>query len=407
MNGQVKNSEKVLTAFFSMMLLVFILSACYTATGVVLPYFLKSYQVGLSQIGLLPSLQSAGETVILFLTTLFVWKNSPGKAVTVLYFGIAAAFLFLSLTKSFSACAAGFFLLGILNGLLNFFSTAYLAQMFPENRGRFLTLYFMAQAVGCMIAPLYPSSALSEGLNWWELYRQFGITFAVLAVFYSGVWFAAARKNEERTEAQAGGESASSALRLLFCRRDLRLVFLCLAIFAYMGHQVALGSWLPTYMQEELHFSSEISGRAVALFSAGMLLGRFLYTLLSKKIPAALYGIVGALSGGAALWIGLAVGSEAALLSMVCLAGACAGAVSPLLISLGCDWFPGDTTAISSLTGFSGAIGATLFSWLIGFLAQAVSFRLAISFTVINLFVSAAFILLALLWSRKKKEAVL
>lgn len=399
---QRKRTKENIAVFAVLLVITVAMSAFYTVTGVVMPYFLTSYTVGLSQIGLLPSLQSAGETTALLVTGLLVWRKSPGQAVHVIFMGIAAVFILIGLKLFFPVTASLFFALGILNGILNFCCTACIAGLFQAGRSRFITIYFMAQAIGCMIGPLYPSNALGDGLDWGSLYKGFGIAAVLLAALYGTVWHLSKRRHPAAEPAQ--NKQTASALQLLIKQRDLRMILLCLAIFAYMGHQVALGNWLPTYMTQRLGLDSGLAGVAVSLFSAGMLIGRLLYTALAKLVPGEWYGVAGTAGGGIVLGTGLLLGTAEAMLISVVLTGILAGATSPILIALGCDWFPSHTTEIAALTGLAGALGAAVFSWLIGLAAQMISFEAAISFTVINLFVVAALLAVSVLWKRKSHE---
>ena len=82
-------------------------------------------------------------------------------------------------------------------------------------------------------------------------------------------------------------------------------------------------------------------------------------------------------------------GSPAALITAVGLTGLLTGATIPLLIALGCGWFPSHSGSVTSLLYLNSNLSQIIFPWLVGAIADAYNFKLGMLVAGITLVLAA------------------
>ena len=107
----------------------------------------------------------------------------------------------------------------------------------------------------------------------------------------------------------------------------------------YMGHQISLTAWLPTYLGDSLGGSAGFSGVVLSLFAAGLVAGRVLYAAVSSRVRAEHFLLAATILGSIVLGAGLLIRSGPAILIAMLFTGIFTGALNPVLTSLGCDWY--------------------------------------------------------------------
>ena len=104
--------------------------------------------------------------------------------------------------------------------------------------------------------------------------------FVILAIF---IW--TARKRINTAAAGAGGAGVGSPLSAF---RSKWAVFGAIAIFLYVGSEVAIGSLMTNFLHSDgvLGLPLEAAGRMVAFYWGGAMVGRFVGSVLLTRVPA-------------------------------------------------------------------------------------------------------------------------
>lgn len=161
-------------------------------------------------------------------------------------------------------------------------------------------------------------------------------------------------------------------------KKHPRLAFGVLAIFLYVGAEVAIGSALVNYLMlpTTLGLEERTAGRYISLYWGGAMVGRFIGAMILRRMPAGV--VLGAVAVGATLlvlgsaasqgpfagWTLVAVGLTNAIMFPTIFSLACAGMgaetsrASGLLCMaiVGGAIVPVVTGAVADLTGISGAL---------------------------------------------------
>ena len=294
-----------------------------------------------------------------------------------------------------------FLVLGVCSGLFIKCASSLIAELYPDNRSRYMTILYIATGVGCMAAPYISTRQLEAGMEWWKIYLTDAAVIFISAVIFTGILVRFGYTIQTEPQKAERTENLLPPFRFLFQRGSGRLGLLCIMAVLYMGHQISLTSWLPTYLIDRLEMTPSFSGSVLSLFSAGLLVGRLFYTIMAERFSAERFLLVTSTLAGFILGIGLITSGKAVILSAMFLTGALTGTINPLLTGLGCDWYPQNTDAAASLICLSLSVGGMAFPYIVGRIAIKLSFFAAMLLSAVNLLLIAVLLLITTILNSK------
>lgn len=148
-------------------------------------------------------------------------------------------------------------------------------------------------------------------------------------------------------------------------------------LLLYVGAEVGISSWVVYYLQQRLGLSPVASASGLSLLWIAILFGRFANSRLGKRFSSTtlvtVSGIAGA--GGAVLFLftDSAVGAYAVLIWI----GLCLSGVFPNVMGELNNREPEKTGTVTAVMAMGAAVGAGLFQWLVGYLAETFSLTAA------------------------------
>ena len=264
-----------------------------------------------------------------------------------------------------------------------------------------LTLLQGFNSAGTVLAPLIGASFLlrdpqvrSGAAGWLTLALPFIACAAVLLVLAAAFWGA----RELLAGVAAPARLAPAALARALGQP--RLIFGAVAMFAYVGAEVTIGSLLANYLARPaiLGVSPESAGRLVSLYWGGAMIGRFAGAYGLNRWPAPRLLLV--VAAGAAVLVGVATGALGLVGAGALIAvGLCNAIMYPTLFALS---LPADRSAApyASMLLCMAVVGGAVIPVLTGALADHVGLAHALGLPMLCYVVIGAFALVVAVTSR-------
>jgi fucose permease len=345
-------------AFFAFILI----GANDGAIGVLLPSMRRFYQVDKATIGFLFLAGTLGYLIASFNQGLLIEQlgNRLFLVTGVSAFALGAGVI--SLRPVFPVALAAVLLLGSGGAALDAGLNAYIAGL-PRNAS-LLNYLHAFYGIGALLGPALATLVLAANWSWNSIYL---IWVGMGLVVLGGFWLAF-----KEPAADASKKAASEQGNVLALALRLRVVWIgAIFLLFYVGAEVSLGSWSYTFLTEERHLSTLFSGWAVSGYWFGLTVGRLTLARLAER-SGGRWLIQGCLAGVAVgvllIWVAPNEGVAAAGLWI---AGFSLGPIFPTTIALMSTLV--SVRLLPSAVGFLaslGSMGAAIFPWLAGNLAQ-------------------------------------
>ncbi|GAC1434377.1 MAG: MFS transporter [Ktedonobacteraceae bacterium] len=351
---------QVAIAFFAFILI----GANDGATGVLIPSLRAQYGVDKATIGLLFLSAVLGYLIAAFNSGPLVGKLGIRLFLLLGVGSFLTSAIVLSTIPPFWVALLMLLPLGFGGALLDAGLNAYIAAL-PRNTA-LLNYLHAFYGIGALLGPILASTIFAVGLTWNFVY----ITW----IFMSVVLFVSVMIFFKRRTVTAQEGRTSTEKNTLVSTLKRRIVWIvALFLLFYVGTEVSLGNWSYSFLLEERHGLPLISGWIVSGYWIGLTLGRLVLPRVALR-----YGdkrliqgcLVGVGIGVLIVWL-IPINAVAAF--GLCLTGFCLGPIFPTTIGLMSQLVP--SRLLASAIGFLaslGSMGAALFPWLAGNLAQAV-----------------------------------
>lgn len=383
----VKRKLPLVMMTISLYILMFAYAFSVTMIGPLIPVFMGEYHVSYSQSGLISLFQGLGGAVCVFLGIAFADRVRRSLLIKTCFIVYCAAAFAIAVAPPYVVLLILFFLIGGGTRLLDAILNAYIADLHPGKRSFYLTLLHAAFGVGALLGPLVSTAFIHANVHWTYIFLALGGFCVLILVFYTLV------QQKMPLAKPEGKVTGLKNLGHLLKNKDIRL--LSFIALSYVAFALSCSTWMPSFMNKQLHQDVVFSSFPVISMWAGIIAGRITCSFLSLKFPAKYLLLTGGLVGGAAMAAAVIVNAPIVYVIALALAGFALGAVMPLSIAVGNNMLPAYSGSVSSLLTFSGIIGLMFFPWLIGVIADWVGLWYGIA--MIILFPCATAILSAFL----------
>ena len=243
----------------------------------------------------------------------------------------------------------------------------------PETASSRLTFIQGVGSLGTTVAPIFGAhfilSKLTNGSSEETVsgpYIGIGFVLLLIALSISFIKLPGTGAAPQHSDQQPKGN--------VFAFRNLR--FGLIAIFMYVGAEVAIGTFLTNYIADLLHIKEHQANSYVAFYWGGMLVGRFGGSVLLKYFRPQRVLVVAAIAACLLIIISLLSSGHWAVWTMVA-TGICNSVMFAIIFSLSVNGLGTYTTKASGLLSTAIAGGAAIpylkgllidhFSWVWGF----------------------------------------
>lgn len=357
---------RVALAFFAFILV----GANDGALGVLIPSIRAHYNVDKATVGLIFLAGTAGYLIAAFSSGLLLHKLGQRLFLALGTAAFLSGVAIMSLMPPFYLVPAPLILLGLGVAIIDAGLNSFIAVL---PRGISLLNYLHAfYGVGALLGPLLASALIATGFGWNSIYMVWVGVSALLLI--GAVILFQGRSSLQQQDGGEDGEAAHSEEGGNVMAGALRLRALWLAalfLFFYVGIEVSLGSWSYSFLTEERHQTALVSGWVVSGYWLGLTIGRVALARVAERLGSARLielCIGGVIVGTLIVWlIPLSIAPAVGFW----LVGFCLGPIFPTTIASMPQLMP--ARLVPSAIGFLasvGAMGAALFPWLAGNLAE-------------------------------------
>ena len=348
--------------------------------GTLVPELLPYFDVSLSEIGFLMTIQCFGGILALFLGSRFAEKVKKSIIIPIAFGALGLGLLIVSYSPSFLVLQFAFFITGFFIRIADIFLNAFVGQMHQEKSGIYLNRLHMFFSIGAFTGPFYSGLLIKLDFHWQQIYSIIGILFVVSALL--GCWFILPMGRIQQSQAPKN----RAPLKFLEIIQDSKIWILGATLLFYSFHQLSVTVWLPYYMEDSLGASKEMANLAISLFWFGIILGRFFVSIIVKNQDPARLLSLGAFVGAVFLVVGIYSRDIFLTTSAYFLVGLLTGAVIPLVFTICYKIFPEVIALATTFLSIFLLSGQMVGPWLLGISAEIFTIHHAIFLTVITLF---------------------
>ncbi len=349
----------------------FLVAMAVVSIGPLLPSMMTDLGVSLSRGGLVSAALFIGNaSAIVTLNTVL----ARFRAKTILFSGtliegavLAAAGL---ASRGLWSLFAAYLFVGFGVGLLNVMCWMWVSAHMVYDRAAAALRMILFFAVAMMVVPIALGSALDAGASWqWLLAGEAGLhLLSAVSMLFLPLLDVPGRQNVRLRQ-----------LRQVVAFDRRLLLGMMAAGFFYVGAEMTMNIWLPKFQIDVFGVGDALAGLAVTLFWVGLTAGRLFVTMLTRRFaPSRLLLFCAGTFAVFAVAVAL---SPDEVVSLILAVGAGLGAsASYALIGSHAGRFPGWQSAVaSSICIISGTIGSIAFPYIMGPLADAAGFRVALA----------------------------
>ncbi len=382
-----QNKQNYTPALVSLAVLYFMMGFITCLNDTLVPFFKKGFTLNYAQSSLVQ---------FYFFLTYGIMSIPAGKIVErigykngmVLGFAVAAfgSLLFFpaSYLHLYNLFLAALFILAIGIVLLQVAANPYVTVLGPaKTASSRLTLVQAVGSIGTTTAPLFGAYFILSGLSQSDVsseavrYPYLGITALLLCialVVFSLPLPAIKAGAAEEITSPAGNKS-------IFSFRNLN--FGTWAIFAYVGAEVAIGTFLTNYISDTLLIGEEEANNYIAFYWGSMLAGRLIGSFILRTVKPPVVLTVCALLAIFLIGVSVSATGYVAVWSMI-LVGFCNSVMFAVIFSLSVSGLGKFTTQASGLLSTAIVGGAVVplaqgvlrdhFPWTVAFLVPLVCY---------------------------------
>lgn len=333
--------------------------------GPALPGIRETFHVPLGQLGLLQVVGSIGYLLAAFAAGVIADRVGTravllGSIATVLA-GLAGFITTESWIVAIAAATIYGCGVGAIDGVVN----ALVNEHSGAARGADLNLTHGFFGIGAVGAPMIGGLLLAGGLSWRAVFVPGFV--ATLAVGWLA-W-------RLRLDRAARARGSAPTLRVL---RTPTIGLLAVILTLYVGVELSVGNWAFTHLQTAYGAGDAVAGAANALFWGGIMVGRFAMGTIGARIGP--HQLILANAAVAALALSCTLAAPTLPLAIIALTvlGLAIANIFPAVIAIAGEAYPHALGTVTGALIATGGIGAAIFPWLTGVVAERTGLGVAL-----------------------------
>lgn len=364
--------------------------------GPMVPNIMEYFSITESTAGLLLSMGSFGFLFGPLLAGILIDKTNIKAALIVglsieivffLLFGLSPLF-YIVLVANFVLHLGGAFV----ETAANVLPSIIRIRMTPLSLMNIVHAFF---SVGAFIGPFLIGLYLDSGGTWYNIYFFMMVPTGLLLFWTFLTPFPGSGKLKallrQRRIRKTGGKdtthkesAASTSLeRMKSAFREPSVIFGSFTLLFYVGAEVSFSAWLVLYCRTVLSFSTVESASALSVLWLCIMVGRYGNSLLANRFGAKALVTFSGLGGAIGVGVFLMMDQIGLVYILVGWIGLCLSGIFPNVMGEINGKHPNNTGTVTAFMTMGAALGATIFQWFMGFLAETIGLRSAFITTII------------------------
>ena len=345
------------------------------------PFVVEHYGTSLTQSSVFTMAENIGYVLIMYIVT--VVADRIDKAWLLLGLGSIYSIILLYMGKgpSFLLFLLSLFITGMLGRYMDTTCTAYISDLYGENRNRFMSMLLILYYIGTTLAPNL-NTYLIEVLNrkWHTSYIVAGTIMAAGCLLY--IFFLIfIKKPEVAVKRNTGGNEKKISAAVLLKNRNIASLcgnYIFNAFALYFSTQLIL--YLS--MSDPEIYTTSVRGFIATAGSVGLVVGSALYVWISRKTSADTYLRVETLITFIFSLLALLINKPIFWMISKFLSSAIGGGSFTARTLLCCEEYPEYSSSAIAVVSLTSGIASIVATPLLNMLADATSFTFAMYFSL-------------------------
>lgn len=373
-----ESQGKKLILLVSIYLLMMAYAFSNTMLGPLMGKMIGHYHLDLNQGALPVAFQSIGGILAIIIGGILADIYKKPNIIIIGFLLYSLGLLSVGSAPAYPLLLVSFFVIGI-SRMVDTVLNAYIADLFPEKRSRYLSLLHTCFGIGSFSGPFFVRFITDVDGSWNRPYRILSFGCLALLCFFI-LWIP---KSPKRSNSDVKREKTPGGFKKLLTSRTMWL--LCLIMILYCGHQNGVTVWLPMYMETALNASPVWASTGLSIFWLGIIAGRLGASFLPENFQGKKFIGIGSLVGGILLGLGILLKNPVILIAFSGFTGFLTGAIIPMIVAIACNRHSDYSGTASSMIFISGTLASVIFPPAMGKIAGMISFQAAMSLTYIPL----------------------
>lgn len=323
-----------------------------------------------------------------FFSWFLIKKISINKLARIGQSIIALALFLLFYSNKFYLVNTACFFIGMSGGIIQISSNTIISEIYHKKRASMLSLLHFFFGLGALLGPFMMGFIIDRNANW-------RTSFLIIAC-YSFVVSIGMLFNKYKILAHPN-EKQNIKLKSILLNNLIIIISICIVV--YVGIEMAINSWVPTYIQSNYKVSALLSGSIVTFFWISMTIGRLICAYLTRIFSISIMLLIFSISGFVGYVLFLGFNNYYISIASIVLIGFSFSGVYPILLALGANRFPNNIRQLNMVFLVFTALGFMLLPMFIGVFAQIYSLNTSM------ILISSFFILFIVLALILKKTA--
>ena len=346
------------------------------------PFIVDHYGTSLTESSVFTIAENVGFVVIMYIVT--VVADRIDKAW--LLFGLGSVYsvilLVMGNSPSFLLFVSSLFITGMIGRYMDTTCTAYISDLYGENRNRYMSFLLILFYIGSTLAPNLNTLIIEViGQKWYVTYIIAGILMGTGSFLY--LVFLLTVKKPATAVSKAAAKNTQKKVSALTLIKNRNIASLC-GNYLFNAFAMYSSSQLILYlsMTNPDIYTTSVRGFIATAGSVGLVVGSALYVWISRRMSADKYLRVEILVTFLFSFLGLLINRPLFWMLSKFLSSAIGGGSFTARTLLCCEEYPEYSSSAIAVVSLTSGMASIIATPLLNMLAEATSFRFAMYFSL-------------------------